>query len=113
MPPLMLQWRLLHITIFSMLRWSKVACGAFDTLAKGATFASLSAIASTGWAADAPLCPSQPTPPVAQSPTATPAAPAESPKEQKPGLKDGAIDIHSDHATLGADGNASLQGNVS
>jgi LPS-assembly protein len=85
----MQQWRPLHITIFS-----------------------LAAIASTGWAADAPLCPSQPTPPVAQSPTPTPGAPAESPKEQKPALKDGAIDTHSDHLTMGVDGNASLQGNV-
>jgi LPS-assembly protein len=92
-----------------MLRWPKVACGAFGTLAKGATFASLSAIASTAWAADAPLCPSQQTPPLAQSPTATPAAPAGLPKEEKPS---GAIDIQSDHATLGVDGNASLQGNV-
>jgi LPS-assembly protein len=82
----MLQWRPLHITVLS-----------------------LAAIASTGWAADAPLCPSQQTPPVAQSPTATPAAPAESPKEEKPS---GAIDTHSDRLTMGVDGNASLQGNV-
>jgi LPS-assembly protein len=85
----MLQWRPLHITVFS-----------------------LGAIASTGWAADAPLCPSRPAPPVAQSPTPTAAAPAELSKEQKPGAKDGAIDIHSDQATLGIDGNAALQGNV-
>src|SRR6266403_2255618 len=94
MPPLMLQWRPLHITISSK--------------AKGVTFASLAAIASTAWAADAPLCPSQPTPPVAQSPTPTPGEPAAS-KEGKP---EGAIDIQSDHATLGVDGNAALKGNV-
>jgi LPS-assembly protein len=33
-------------------------------------------------------------------------------KEHKPGAGDGAIDIHSDHATLGIDGNATLKGNV-
>jgi LPS-assembly protein len=33
-------------------------------------------------------------------------------KEHKPGVGDGAIDIHSDHATLGVDGNATLKGNV-
>jgi LPS-assembly protein len=92
----MLQWRPLHI--------------ARSSISKGVTFAFLSAIASTGWAADAPLCPSQPTPPVAQSPT--PATPPASAKEQKPGLKDGAIDIQSDHATLGVNGNAALHGNV-
>ncbi|MDB6162398.1 MAG: hypothetical protein JWO04_6104 [Gammaproteobacteria bacterium] len=86
MPPLMLQWRPLHITVLS-----------------------LAAIASTGWAADAPLCPSQQTQAVAHSPTATPAAPAEPTKEEKPS---GAIDTHSDHATFDVQGNASLQGNV-
>jgi LPS-assembly protein len=82
----------------------------FGSISKGVTFAFLSAIASTGWAADAPLCPSQQTPPVAQSPT--PATPPESAKERKPDLKDGAIDIQSDHATLGVNGNAALHGNV-
>src|ERR1700730_18186978 len=86
MPPLMLQWSPLHITVLS-----------------------LAAIASTGLAAAAPFCLSQQTPPVAQSPTATPTAPAEPQKEEKPS---GAIDIHADHATVGVDGNASLQGNV-
>ena len=33
-------------------------------------------------------------------------------KERKPGVGDGAIDIHSDHATLGVDGNATLKGHV-
>jgi LPS-assembly protein len=33
-------------------------------------------------------------------------------KEHKPGVGDGAIDIRSDHATLGIDGNATLKGNV-
>jgi len=82
----MLQWRPLHITVLS-----------------------LAAIASTARAADAPLCPSQATPPVAQSPTPTPASNDASSKERKP---EGAIDIRSDHATLGVDGNAALQGNV-
>jgi LPS-assembly protein len=86
MPPLMLQWRPLHITVLL-----------------------LGAIASTGWAADAPLCPSQATPPVAQSPTPPPGSPSAPLKERKP---DGAIEIHSDHATVGVDGNAALQGNV-
>ena len=78
MPPLMLRWRPLHITILS-----------------------LGGIASTGWAADAPLCPSQPT-----------AAPSSPVPERKPDVNDGAIDIQSDHATLGVDGNAILKGNV-
>ncbi|MFL6600644.1 MAG: LPS-assembly protein LptD [Steroidobacteraceae bacterium] len=73
------------------------------------TFASLAAVASTAGAADAPLCPSQPTPPVAQSPAPTPDERATAPKERKP---EGAIDIQSDHATLGVDGNAELKGNV-
>ena len=33
-------------------------------------------------------------------------------KERKPDVNDGAIDIQSDHATLGVDGNATLKGNV-
>jgi LPS-assembly protein len=86
MPPLMLQWRPLHITVLSF-----------------------AAIASTAWAADAPLCPSQPTPPVTQSPTPTRAEPAAASKERKP---EGAIDLQSDHATLSVDGNAELKGNV-
>src|SRR5262249_44671240 len=91
MPPLMLRWRPLHITILS-----------------------LGTIASCGWvaravAADPPLCPSQPAPPPAQSPV--PAGDSE-PKEPKPEVTDAAIDIHADHATLGVDGNATLQGNV-
>jgi len=96
MPPLMLQWRPLHITVLSF-------------IAKGVTFALLSAIASTGWAADAPLCPSQPTPPVTQSPAPTRAESPASSKERKP---EGAIDLKSDHATLSVDGNAELKGNV-
>jgi LPS-assembly protein len=89
MPPLMLRWRPLHITIFC-----------------------LGTIASTAWAAEPSLCPSQTLPQVAQSP-APPATPVKPGKERKPGVADGAIDIHSDHATLGVDGNATLKGNVS
>jgi lipopolysaccharide assembly outer membrane protein LptD (OstA) len=94
MPPHMLQWRPLHIA----------------TLLFGS-------IASIGWAADVPLCPSQATARLAQpadaqeQPGATSSrTPA---KERKPGVNDGAIDIHSDHATVGVDGNATLKGNVS
>src|SRR5262249_14607854 len=89
MPPLMLQWRLLHITIVS-----------------------LGTIASTSWAADAPLCPSQSLPTTAQTPAPKP-PPGETLKERKPGVDDGAIDVQSDHATVGVDGNAMLKGNVS
>jgi LPS-assembly protein len=85
----------------------------------------LGTISSAAWAAEPSLCPSQTLPQVAQSPV--PAAPApEKPatqdgktgnpkvavKERKPGVADGAIDIHSDHATLGVDGNATLKGHV-
>lgn len=98
MPPLMLQWRPLHITILT-----------------------LGSIASVAWAGDAPLCPSQPAPAVAESaippPGANEAAAANGSlpplKETKPGADSGAIDIHSDHATIGVDGNATLKGNVS
>jgi LPS-assembly protein len=102
MPALMLRWLPLHITILSF-----------------------GSIASIGWAADAPLCPSQmpspaarsavPAPPPAGEPAAksgNPANPKAPVKERKPGVNDGAIDIHSDHATLGVDGNATLKGNV-
>jgi LPS-assembly protein len=44
-----------------------------------------------------------------QSPAPAAAAPA---KERKPGAKESAIDIQSDHATAGVDGNFTLQGNV-
>ena len=87
MPPLMQQWRLLHITILS-----------------------LGAIASSAWAAEPSLCPSQTAQPAAKPSTPTPPRAA---KEHKPGIGDGAIDIHSDHATVGVDGNATLKGNVS
>jgi LPS-assembly protein len=57
-----------------------------------------------------------PAPPPAQEPSAKSANPgspkAPITKERKPGVNDGAIDIHSDHATLGVDGNATLKGNV-
>jgi LPS-assembly protein len=56
-----------------------------------------------------------PAPPPAQEPSAksaNPGSPKAPTKERKPGVNDGAIDIHSDHATLGVDGNATLKGNV-
>src|SRR3981081_1798588 len=60
--------------------------------------------------------PAVPAPPPAQEPSAKSANPgspkAPTTKERKPGVNDGAIDIHSDHATLGVDGNATLKGNV-
>src|SRR5690242_20442918 len=91
MPALMLRWRPLHITILS-----------------------LGTIAFAGWAtraqaADPPLCPSQPTPPPAESP---PSAAGPLSQQEKPDVKSSAIEIHSDHASLGVDGNATLQGNV-
>jgi LPS-assembly protein len=98
----MQRWRPLHITIWS-----------------------LGAISSAAWAAEPALCPSQTLSRVAQPPapatptaqkSATPDGKTGNPKvpikERKPGVADGAIDIHSDHATLGVDGNATLQGNV-
>lgn len=101
MPPLMLRWRLSHLTILS-----------------------LGSLASGAWAADPPVCPSQMSPDAttASSSAGTqPTSPDGNPatrtgksgvKERKPGINDGAIDITSDHATLGSDGNAALQGNV-
>jgi LPS-assembly protein len=97
MPPLMLHWRLLHITILS-----------------------LGSIATSAWAADAPSCPSLPQPDAqAQSKARKPASPKPgSPasklalKETKPGLDEGKIDIESDHAEWGVDGNGKLKGHV-
>jgi LPS-assembly protein len=95
MPPLMLRWRPLHITILSL---GSVAAGA--------------------WAADPPLCPT-----TTDKTSAAAKAPANdkpdasksklSVKERKPGVDDGAIDVVSDSAKLGVDGNAKLQGHVS
>jgi LPS-assembly protein len=83
----MLHWRPLHITILL-----------------------LGAMASTGWAADAPLCPSQTArPSVTEFSTATPPSPDASAKERKP---DGLIDIHADQVIAGVNGNATLHGNV-
>lgn len=102
MPPLMLRWRPLHITTL-LLRWALAA------------WPVVGIIPSVGWAADAPLCPSQATPARSSSaaqPAQSPAISAADAKERKPDVKDGAIDIQSDHATLGVDGNATLKGNV-
>jgi LPS-assembly protein len=99
MPAHMLQWRPLHIAILLF-----------------------GSIASSGWAAEPRLCPGSPSQTGAQSlanaQSATPAESAAVPssqiaKERKPAVNDGAIDIHSDHATIGVDGNATLKGNVS
>jgi LPS-assembly protein len=96
MPPLMLHWRLLHITILSL--------GSFATSA---------------WAADAPLCPSLPQPDQkSQSAKAATAGKPGGPasklplKETKPGLDAGKIEIDSDSGSLGVDGNGKLQGHV-
>jgi LPS-assembly protein len=100
MRPLMLNWRLLHITILS-----------------------LGSIATSAWAADPPplpLCPSLPQPdPMGQSiakPAANgkPASPTSKLglKEKKPELDDGNIDVTGDHITMGVDGNGKLQGHV-
>jgi LPS-assembly protein len=88
MPPLMLHWRLLHITILS-----------------------LGSITTSVWAADAPLCPSLPQPD--QKSQAAKSAASKGPlKETKPGLGEGQIDIDSDSSSFGVDGNAKLQGHV-
>lgn len=91
MPALMLQWRPLHIAILLF-----------------------SSIASIGRAADpAPLCPSQALSRTANaSENASATAPKPAAKESKPGVKDGAIDINSDSAVVGVDGNATFKGNV-
>ncbi len=94
MPAHMLQWRPLHIAILLF-----------------------SSIASSGWAADTPLCPSRATErgaqPAKPQDRDAPAAVKPPSKERKPGIKDGAIDMHSDHATFDVNGNGTLKGNVS
>jgi LPS-assembly protein len=87
MPPLMLRWRPLHITII------------------------LLGVTPSVWAAEPSLCPSQTLPPIAQSLKPPPAS-TKAAKEKKPGIDDGAIDIHSDHANVAVNGDADLKGNV-
>ena len=83
----MLRWRPLHITI--------ILLGAIPS----------------AWAAEPSLCPSQAATRVAQSPNPPPKA-GKSVKERKPGVDDGAIDIHSDQAKVAVNGDAELKGNV-
>jgi LPS-assembly protein len=91
MPPLMLHWRLLHITILS-----------------------LGSITTSVWAADAPLCPSLPLPVPKNHPAKSAGKPApKAPlKETKPGLGEGEIATDSDSGSFGVDGNGKLQGHV-
>lgn len=89
MPPLMQKWRPLHIAILSL---GTIASSLGIRIAK---------------AGDAPLCSSQATPPLAQSPApATTTTPPEKAKEA-------AFDVLSDDASFGVDGNGTLKGNVS
>ncbi|MGH8140080.1 MAG: LPS-assembly protein LptD [Steroidobacteraceae bacterium] len=87
---------------------------------------SLGSLASVAWASDPPVCPSETSQPERLATPASASAAREPAsngkaataggkldvKERKPGIGDGAIDITSDRATLGTDGNATLQGNV-
>jgi LPS-assembly protein len=71
----------------------------------------VSANGAAAWAAEPSLCPSQTLPPIAQSPTPPP-SPGKV-KERKPGVNDGAIDIHADHLLGDVQANATLKGHVS
>jgi LPS-assembly protein len=83
----MLRWRPLHITIIVL------------------------GVTPSAWAAEPSLCPSQTLPPIAQS-LNPPSASSKAAKEKKPGIDDGAIDIHSDQAKMAVNGDADLKGNV-
>jgi LPS-assembly protein len=97
MPPLMLHWRPLHITILSL--------GSFSSLA---------------WAADPPLCPSSMpslnrSAPASKAPATgqPPGKPPKLIKETKPGVDDGVIDMTSQNAHADVtDQILTLQGNV-
>ena len=70
----------------------------------------MSTLSAAARAAEPSLCPSQTLPPIAQS--LTPPTANGTVKERKPGVNDGAIDVHSDKFQMGVEGNANLKGNV-
>src|SRR5579871_5978021 len=87
MPPHMLRRRSLSLTL---------------------TLLSLSSVPSLAWAADPPLCPS-----TLQTSQTNSEAPAKPPKEQKPGVNAGPVEIDADRATDSTPtGISRLQGNV-
>ena len=87
MPPLMLRWRPLHITII------------------------LLGVIPPARAAEPSLCPSQTLPRIAQSPATTP-PPGKTLKERKPGVDDGKIQMSADQAGVSKDGDAELKEHV-
>src|SRR5438552_12025081 len=87
MPPLMLRWRPLHITIIL-----------------------LGVIPAASWAAEPSLCPSQTAPPVAQSRTPPPSS--KTPQEWKPGADGAKIEVNSDRVEYSVTGDMTLKGHV-
>ncbi len=101
MPPLMLRWRPLHITILSL---GTIASSAW---ADPAAPADPARAPDPPKATQAPLCPSQAT---ADEPTQSKAA--EPTAQPKPNGKQPAIETDSDSLKYGVNGDAILQGHV-